>query len=105
MDKTLTYRPWESRWSPNNRAVREAQSMAASDRNVQRHQKRKAEAEARAQAYAEAARTDPAMVQRRRLATQGAGNLSAVMAAPARCRVIAPTRCIVIDPSRCAVIA
>ena len=105
MDNTPTYRPWESRWSPNNRAAREAQSMAARDRSIERRQKRKAEAEAKAQAYARALREDPAMVQRRAVAEQCAGNLSASMAAPQRCRVVAPARCIVTALTRCAVSA
>ncbi|PZQ02468.1 MAG: hypothetical protein DI587_03295 [Variovorax paradoxus] len=51
MDNTPTYRPWESRWSPHNSAVRLARQMAAHDRVIERRAERnrvKADAEAAA---------------------------------------------------------
>lgn len=75
MDNTPTYRPWESRWSPANRAAIEAQRIASSDRRRQR----RAERETLQAAAREAIHGDAAMAARREAATAEAQALAALM--------------------------
>lgn len=91
MDNTPTYRPWEARWSPNNRAAVSAHRATFREQAVQRRAEREA-----AEAAAKAARqADPEMVARRAAAEVQAAAVRSAMCSP-------PTRrCIVIpQPSR-----
>lgn len=98
MDTTKpTYRSWESKWSPNNRAVREAQQIKASDRSRKRRQERE---DLRTAALA-AVRDNPELHAARKVAQGAAAAMTVAMSAPRRCTVIARPHCQVIPtPAR-----
>jgi hypothetical protein len=89
MDHTLTYRPWETRWSPNNRAAVAAHRLTFRERAVQRRAEREAE-DAAAKAAREA---DPVMVARRAAAEAQATVIRSTMCSP-------PTRRCIVIPQR-----
>jgi hypothetical protein len=89
MENTPTYRPWETRWSPNNRAAVAAHRVSFRDRAAQR----RAEREAEQAAAAEARSKDPELVARRAAAEAQASALRSVMCSP-------PTRRCIVIPQR-----
>lgn len=88
MDICNTYRPWESRWSPHNRAVREAHAAERHDQRLDRRRRFAAELDA-----AQPPREDTSV--RRHAAEAQAMAASVVMKAPQRCCVVTPNRCAV----------
>ncbi len=81
MEQTkLFYRRWESKYSPHNRAVREAQSIAASDRTrTKRHER-----QALQRAALAAVQNDPATIARRAAAAELQASIAPLMATPRR---------------------
>jgi hypothetical protein len=89
MDNTPTYRPWEARWSPNNRAAVAAHRATFREQAVQR----RAEREAAEAAAKEARQADPEIVARRAAAEVQAAAIRSAMCSP-------PTRRCIVIPQR-----